>query len=111
VFSITWSRSVAHTLLKIEILQFSAQEAAMVLYNKWLGVHGVPSRIHSDHGVILKVNYLKSCWVVKNQEQRHTTLRWRGVERNNRTIISVFNTVITYSMVQRPVILSDLCNI
>jgi len=38
----------------------SAQEAAMVLFNNWLIVHGVPSRIPSDQGVTLKVNYLRS---------------------------------------------------
>ena len=76
----------------------TAAETASVLYNRWMTVHGVPDTIHSDRGGNFESNMFKELLQLMGCGKSRTTSYHPagngGVERNNRTIISMIRNYV-----------------
>nr|CAB3263343.1 uncharacterized protein LOC108950853 [Phallusia mammillata] len=76
----------------------SAHETAGILFHRWLTVHGVPEIIHSDRGgnfeseLFAELVRLMGC--TKSRTTAYHPVGNGGVERNNRTIISMLRNYV-----------------
>lgn len=76
----------------------TAQETASILFHRWLTVHGVPDVIHSDRGgnfeskLFAELVRLMGC--KKSRTTAYHPAGNGGVERNNRTIISMLRNYV-----------------
>ena len=91
----------------------TAQETALTLYNNWLTVHGVPQRIHSDQGGNFESLLFKELIQLMGCAKSRTTAYHPegngGVERNNRTIISMLKNYVQRDAQTWDLSLSAIC--